>query len=418
MFKKLTLLILMVISLDIYSQVVIKDEIILEENDNPDEEYFTMPFYGKVKGDVYTGSILNGHFQGVKIYANGQTKVIECPCGQGCVWIYPSWQIVDLPQCTSITVNVFEHCVGGQPVEAETRFYWDSITEKFYIEYYDTEFLDWYPATTLWFDDTTPPGCDNAQNQYCTEHGLEVPSVKSKPVEWSNGDPEFCYDYPGTPYRKLIPMAFTNFKKEWLGNFNVFACFDKERQKWQFLLDNNNTLNINNFVKICEDNLSYILELNVVDSLDQVPNSYPCDKLIADLKRFKSYGDTKPGSYVFRKLIYQHEMLHINEFQEKLVKMQEKVYNNKYKDLVDIFECEDFDDPEDAAEEIKEIIEDEWIDDLRNHAWGVMSTTSLQLLDLDEEVKRWLVHKAESFLHQKMLDIIDAWIAEAQKCLE
>jgi hypothetical protein len=113
MFKKLTLLILMVFSLNHYAQVIIKDEIILRENDNPDAEFFVMPFYGRISGEVYTGAIINGFFQGVRIEAGDQFRLIECPCGTGCVYIYPGWSINDVPEATVITIRVYEHCVNG-----------------------------------------------------------------------------------------------------------------------------------------------------------------------------------------------------------------------------------------------------------------------------------------------------------------
>lgn len=90
MLKKITLF-LMVISLDIYSQVVIKDEIILDEttlNKNGTEsENRTMPFYGKITGCVTSYCYDWCGLKLVTIEANGQ--LVEkgwYSCAGG--WVY------------------------------------------------------------------------------------------------------------------------------------------------------------------------------------------------------------------------------------------------------------------------------------------------------------------------------------------
>lgn len=72
MLKKITLFLFMVFNLNIFSQVVIKDEIVLDEDDSPDAETLTMPFYGKIIGYVNSNCYEYCGLKLVTIKANGQ----------------------------------------------------------------------------------------------------------------------------------------------------------------------------------------------------------------------------------------------------------------------------------------------------------------------------------------------------------
>lgn len=324
MFKKLTLLILMVFNLNFYTQVVIKDEIVLQGNDSPDAEFFIMPYYGRISGEVYTGAIINGFFQGVRVEAGDQFRLIECPCGVPCQYLYWGWAINDITEGTVITIRVYEHCVNGQPVETQlTRYSYNEVTERYLIEYFDTEYQNWYSAAWFKFISTNPPGnCPNAGGNYCDDVGwVQVPEVDSTFYSNSMVISKECSKHPNTI--AAFGPAFdhrSNLNLVEMSPSNVIACYNQISETWQFNLDQN--VKAYYQIGICsthvsEKNLTFI---NDTTDIYEIP-SENCWIALESFKAHKEYKydiglDIPNGGYLITPVILLHEEGHRDKWQK------------------------------------------------------------------------------------------------------
>ena len=115
-----------------FAQIVIKDEIVLDEDDSPDAETLTMPFYGKVTGCVNSYCYDWCGLKLVTIEANGQ--IVEkgwYSCGGG--WVYCPWGILNLPAGTPVEIKVYT-CVNNVFTEAQTVL--QTGTNQYKVRFY------------------------------------------------------------------------------------------------------------------------------------------------------------------------------------------------------------------------------------------------------------------------------------------
>ena len=134
-----------------FSQVEIKEEILLNESQGDEIESvtLTMPFYGKVYGEVIN-YIEESWLSLVKISAGGQT-ILRRP---GCIGLVNDiyWGIENLPSGTPITITIYHYC----PL-TEANSWYDPATHK--ILYYHNEQYPVLDATSVLFSEQTPVVC-------------------------------------------------------------------------------------------------------------------------------------------------------------------------------------------------------------------------------------------------------------------
>ena len=147
MFKKLTLLILIMFSLNNYAQVVIKDEIDLDkekfgmrepESARSDSLWLQMPFYGKVREEVYwysiacgngrTDMMVNGAYYPFGPCYNMNCGEENCFCQSG----YSYKEIPNVPLGTTVDTK-FQRCwiwdgSGNPPSWGELEHYFKLLS--------------------------------------------------------------------------------------------------------------------------------------------------------------------------------------------------------------------------------------------------------------------------------------------------
>ncbi len=349
MYKQFLFLLIIIFNINMFAQVVIKDEITLYETESPDEETLTMPFYGKITGNVNSGAIINNRIRKVMIEADGQIVVRQCICGAGCPFIQSSWIINGVPASTPVTVTVYSHCENGQFIGAETRLT-DLGDNEFNIEAYNPNFQQWFNATTLKFTATTPPDCPNAADDCPSGFTEEMPELILEHQPPSFTSDEECEDNPNrlaffSP--GLRASESTNLFKN-ISTSDIEVCFDEQTQEWKFELTENITLN---YIKtICADNITNPQTWNatLVYNIEQIQNmqTSECAKLLASIEAHKTYfGSGIQDGFVFTEILDSHETQHQNDWQSYINKYKNSYYNIPLEISND---CIDFIDDEDA----------------------------------------------------------------------
>lgn len=343
MHKQFLLIFVIIFNLSMYSQVVIKDEIILYETENPDAETLTMPFYGKVSGGVNWGAIWWGWLKQVKIEAGGQVVIKSCPVTCAACYVTASWAINNLPLGTPVTVTVYSHCINGQLVEAETRLVNTGMNE-YNIEYYNPNQLQWYIATSIKFIPTTPTFCG------------EVPECEysSLPNFFFNEIESNTYTLPGT--QTIVETCTTDIAGGQAGGmkmtpwhvpegyiWNVNPCANPENGDIKFPFEfigggNTSVVPYVYLVGLCDNNSSHQVIKSSDNMMEQMENgeieSEDYCNLLHDICAHYGSDPNNPGyipliKFVLEDVVLSHERMHFEryerEFQGLLPQLQATV---------------------------------------------------------------------------------------------
>ena len=345
MFKKLTLLIFVVISLNIYSQVVIKDEIflldsseMLENTDNP--VTVASPFYGRI---YFRKECMYNWISTVKgeVVVGGESEFFgnyNCNCEEqgscgGCIgyWFH---NFYNMPMGTTVTVSV-QYCYNHQWVEVPLQFV-NAGNDR-----YDLYGMNpvggsqWESMGYVKFIPTTPPDCEFA----CEEENY-LPEVNLNKVDTGYLGIDICDD-------EKMPLGKTTcYFGDPEYDFAAPACYNEQLQQWWFNLDNNHSFLINYVVEICENNIPPNREL-IYDWRD-FPIEYGCDNILNCLYAHLNYGAAGLGcNYLLQSVIELHEQAHVNDYSYFINKSKDSFYDNLKSDP--LRNCYDFASIEDAT---------------------------------------------------------------------
>lgn len=320
MHKYFIAILLISLNINILSQVVIKDEIVLDEMDSEDSGLY-MPFYGDV-GEViyYLGMACNN--TRVTLIVNGQETLFDhcwnwdcsppplfCTCGAANVF-----ETVDDVAKGSLIDTKFLKClnVGGnyQWVELVHRYILTGSQDD--LVTYEIEFElngQWYGVGKMNFLSTTPLNCPNAEN-YCDNTSLIAPLVELIPVIDNgtygiNGE-QICSE--NSDWTSWSTMAKDNDYE-----FSITPCFDRQFQKWRYNFTDG-TIFFNWVIGYCPQNTPVGSEM--LNDITNVPPNYPCESLRYDVERHLHYNPNPGPHYFFKSLLYFHEKAHMELLQE------------------------------------------------------------------------------------------------------
>jgi hypothetical protein len=332
-------------NINILAQVVIQDEIVLYETENPDEETLTMPFYGRAHGSVNSGAIVNGYLRKVVIEAGGQIEVRECPCVSFCQSISHGWTINNLPASTPVNVTVYSHCVNGQFVEAATELI-DLGNNEYEIKAFNPNYGQWFLATTLEFSATSPPACFSCSEsrdescEECIDPTNLLPEINLVQVPTGTDGLDPCAEDDSTlGALKISNNGLLNY------NFVLNACYNTQLQRWWFSIEGNE-LNFKYVLDYCYQNITN-LGATLINSYENFPQGYGCNSILKDINTFYTYGAIPQGGYILKSMIEAHELRHLLDL-TLLTQIQKEVLFLELLDEAPL--CEEFSSVEEATQ--------------------------------------------------------------------
>ena len=322
------------------AQVVIKDEIILDETiieiQEPESAGLTMPFYGKVREEVYWYSIACGNGRTDLIVDGNYYPFGDCyymNCGSEncfCQTGYHYKEIPNVPMGTSVDTK-FQRCWiwngnNNPPSWGELEHYFQliSATEtqwKYEAKARMTINHPWEHAAYIYLKKTTPPGnCPNAGGNYCDSSSwVQIPDVELVP--YSQGSTISNIECPKDPNRLAFftPVLFPQIDRSnmyHLTSSDVIACYNQIGQTWQFNL--NQSAKIYYAVEICSTNVSN-KNLTYINSLSDT-SIIPLNKCDIALRSFKGHlvypYEIPNNGYVIKEALLFHENGHKDKFEE------------------------------------------------------------------------------------------------------
>jgi hypothetical protein len=340
--KRIVLLIIfMVLNLSTYSQVIIKDEIVLdgkglEENSGAP---IPMPFYGIVKEFVKCTLFVASQAQ-VDLIIDGTHYPFSYCLGASCPNL-GCW-------CNGIGEWSDEHILPmGRPVDSEIRkcyggpdwvplaYYFEQttpppgITQQYYIFAKEPE-GEYKNIGTMQFIELTPPGnCPNAGGNYCDSSSwVQVPDVELVPYPNSNIISTYCSKHSNT-LAAFSPATDhpSNINTGELTESNVIACYNQILQTWQFNLDQD--VNIYYQIGICSTNVAS-KNITYIDSeFDINDTKIPHEKCYIALRSFEGHKEYKwdpinniygleipYGGFMITDVILEHENQHKLSYEE------------------------------------------------------------------------------------------------------
>jgi hypothetical protein len=361
--KRIVLLIIfMVLNLNIYSQVVIKDEIVLDET-NTDEAGLTMPFYGKVGEVIFQNNLVCQNTKSFLIVDLTEYPFGPCQgltCGQYiscfCVAGNPYKNVTNVSMGTTIDTK-FLKCtiINGEWIEYELEHYFQLILPNDADVSYQilarlNESSPWVEVGRMNFTKTTPPGCDSAQNQYCDENFNE----DMPPTEVVEHDKTFTgLDYCSKPDRLAFFTPAWYPKDKWSNISNltlqdISVCFDLQTQAWKFKVSVDKS-EFNVIIDTCKNNIES-WPATVIGSLEEV-NNIPLYKCLTALESFVGHRhypyEIPRDGYVIKEVLFLHESKHKEKWNEYLQKFLPN-YLNIFYDVSP--SCQSYADPTDAAQ--------------------------------------------------------------------
>jgi hypothetical protein len=375
MFKRITLLIFVVFNLNIYSQVVIKDEIVLDEVDNTEAETLQTPFYGNISiRFVAPGQKMRAYFM-----VDGQTKFLNeingttynCICGNPLWPLTANWTFYGIPAFSDVELQVLQCRQVAPPPPPNGTCDWVELPVDFQVDpqnqnrrkiYVDVNYPntppDWRYSGYITFKETTPPVCSYAP-ACSTGYTVTMPDTLSvnKPSTFTIEDE--CEPYIAANNMLVWPVSFFSGVRagkkfsnimELSSNDEIEVCFDLQTQKWKFnLLVDNATLN---YVKdICLTNILDQFNAQPIYNLSSIDNvdASECNKLLSSIESHKIYPPPIYDEYAFIEIWLVHETEHQKDW-EKIVG---KYINNYFNIPQKInYKCEDFDSLQQAKQEI------------------------------------------------------------------
>jgi hypothetical protein len=345
MFKKLTLLILMVFSLNDYAQIVIKDEIslsdiseVLENTDN--SVTLTSPFYGRIYFRKYCMYNWISTVKG-EVVAGGDPQLFgnyNCNCESGgycsgCIG-YTVHNFYNKPMGTEVEVNV-QYCYNHQWVEVPLQF--EDVGNNTYnlSGMNPISGTQWEYMGYVKFIEQTPPGCDP---QFDCILNNNLPGLLLEERENGYRNIDVCsYGQPGA----TLPV----FDDPNVNTIDINVCFNKQTQKWWFNLNNSHNFIFSYISEICPENLAAGQSLK--ENFTYFPQGLTCDKISDDIFCHFGYG-AAGATYVLKNIIEKHEEEHVKQIDSLI----NKIYKPKFYEKLDniVKQCEDFSTLEEAEQ--------------------------------------------------------------------
>jgi hypothetical protein len=346
------------------AQVVIKDEIILNETESPDEETLPMPFYG----NAFIRFITPGQKMRAYFTVDDQTKFLNeingttynCGCGLPLWSMDVQWTVSDVPATSDVSLQVLQ-CQQVSPspppngtcdwVELPVQFTEDSQTEDKWnisvnVNYPNTP-PDWRSSGYILFTETTPPGC-----YACSENRDESCEECIDPL---NLLPEINLVNAGNGFDSIdvcendsVGAGF-NVPGNGLVNYNfeMNACFNTQLQRWWFNIVGD-TIHFRYILDFCNQNIEE-MGGTLIEDYQNFPSEYGCENILRDLNNhYSNPVEISNGGYVLKSILEAHESQHLADFDTAL-NAEKEVLLQQLKDE-EIKLCEDFGSVEDARQ--------------------------------------------------------------------
>jgi hypothetical protein len=228
----------MVFNLNIYSQVVIKDEIVLDETEfrEVDEASVSSPFYGRIYFRKYCTNY--GRGDKTEVSVGGQSLIFPIACanfacdiGSWCFCVagyYDEHDFLDMPSGTTVTVSM-QYCNGltWEFIDIPLQFSYAG-NDTYNLNAENPEGGGSVNIGYVKFFPQTPPGCDPQFD--CVEENF-LPEVTMNQVENGYGGIDAC-ESEDKPIGVTYPL-FGDFAY----NFEFSSCYNKQLQRWWFNLE-------------------------------------------------------------------------------------------------------------------------------------------------------------------------------------
>ncbi len=325
MLKYLIILFCIVMQLNSFAQVVIKEEVNLSPKGGGDgiESGLTTPFYG----DVSLGAtcINLGGNNKITLTVGGTSEVIygnyPCnppPAGWGCSGSI-NGEIENQPAYSPVSVTV-EKCNAGNWVNSPIQ-YGGIINNsaEFYVDiaYPDTPAA--WRTGYIGFTEKTPPGnCPNAGGNYCDSSSwVQIPEINltaytgniSSIITTACSNAGVFAFFTRPTGRKL-----TNLDS--ITSQDIQACYNQIQQTWQFNL--NKDIEINYVVELCSTNIANwsATIINSINDTSIIPSNM-CDSALKSFLGHKKYPYEIPyGGYVIKEVLLLHENIHKQRYED------------------------------------------------------------------------------------------------------
>jgi hypothetical protein len=366
MYKRIPLLIFSVFSLNIYSQVVIKDEIKLDElihnKDRIESAELPMPFFGKVFSQIpcQSNHWTSGAIK-IKRMAGGQTKLDGCwppfVCGYGscfCTWGTRAHTFHNVLQGEVVSIEI-QRCFDPPPDPPyepdwyDVPIYFSFVANNKYDIYgQDLSDNSWDYIGFILLTEEEPPACIT---QFCeyedSNYGLRFEHVEGP-----------SYTIPGT--NETVKACTTSIAKQQAGGmkmapwhipegytFNLKPCRDPNNQDYVIFPF---TFTVNG---IEEDIIPYVYVTGICDP--SRPGPLGDYVIIEDLQHMKTlvtsgrigdhcnllqdichaYGSdpNNPGyqllyKYVLKEIVDAHEDMHADNYKEVFNNIRDLINEN------------------------------------------------------------------------------------------
>lgn len=338
MLKRITLFLFMVFNLNIYSQVVIKDEIVLDEiteqERGTESINLVMPFYGRVYSEIpyqwnhwTSGAIKISRGAGNQLYQDGCCPPFVCGSGSCfCSWGTRAHNFYNVPQDDNIIVEI-QRCYDPPP-SPPNDYQWFDVPLQFTFvgnnryDLYGQDLADqsWDYIGYLKFIQTTPTDCPKAEGNYCDDlFYIENPEFELLEHNSSYASHEkICDDPLDVAYTWLVntPAAKVSNLYSFTDD-SLMVCFNRNLQRWKFQL-NPEKINLNVVIDLCYNMISNRgwTIINDTSDLNDIVNNNDCDLALQSFEGHKVYGYEIPDNgYLLREVVMLHEGIHSENYE-------------------------------------------------------------------------------------------------------
>lgn len=338
------------------AQVVIEEEVVLDSKDGIESINLQMPYYGRAK--VFISRPWIGSCQWPAGYvcftfsAGSQTTkngCCDCQPNTNC-FTQTSSEITfsNIPMGVPVQLTA-KNCNQGSWNDA-SLYAVQTSNQNVYRLWGNINGNDPCDFGSITFSEQTPPGCGNANNNYCSDNNFHTPTVNLFLEEDGYAEPSKPCNLTtiarvGASYIEEHQDRLHN--RELFNENSLIACFNKNTQKWQFDFVNPSDFEIHFMLDYCEDNLS---NYHVIEDIGDVSTIFECDFAENCFKQHKypeGLGAPYSGCYLLKEVIELHENLHFLYRINDLYELREK-----YNMYIEIWEqnavCDSFTN-EDAA---------------------------------------------------------------------
>lgn len=347
-----------------FAQIKIEEEAILKNNNPYETQSITMPFYGRVYGEMNPNAVQLHGLVLVTIEAGGQSINIGPNCTNN--QFVNSWSIDGVPQDAFVSVTVYDGCDESTPMVANSWF--ESRGENMYaVYYYHNSVFQHVQATTLNLVEQMAcsglPNCD----------GYDLPELYFKKIESST------YSIPENKILEVVEACTTNTVNRQVAGmkmapwhlpenilWELYPCADpvegNVRFPFKFKIDGvwQNKIPFVYLVGMCDttgSNRTYITSLDdlkaKINNRD-IPENDWCT-VLNDICGHFGDQDIRTGKVILEEMVMFHENMHFDDY---YLKYYEENLPELINDLRSLnLSCTDYiNDPEIAKNEAKERI--------------------------------------------------------------